>query len=336
MRISSRLKQKIKKLLPAGRKITRRRKLIRRLTVGLIVWFLIIFWLVAAPLNFKADTVVRVPSGVTSTEAADILQAENIIRHPQVFIFLTRLAGGETGIIAGHYYFKRPPTVWTVSKRLMNGDFDVEPVRVTLPEGLTVRDMAVVLDRQLPFFDSDRFIALADTEEGFLFPDTYFFSSFATEEEIVKEMRRNFDRQIADLLPDIDRSPRTLREIVIMASILEKEARTTESRKIIAGILWKRIDNGMRLQVDAVFPYIIGKNTFELSREDLRYDSPYNTYRYEGLPPGAIANPSRNSIEAALYPQSSPFWYYLSDMTGEMHYAIEHDDHVRNKNRYLR
>ena len=280
--------------------------------------------------------VIRIDQGVTTREAAAILQEKSVIKYQGLFILWLRIFSGQTGVIAGDYYFSQSQNVLAVANRLRKGVFDIDPFKITIPEGLTVVSIAKILNRELPTFDQDKFLALSQDEEGYLFPDTYFFSSFITEEDIVKEMRRNFDRQLADLFPAIVNSGKSLDEIVIMASILEKEARTTESRRIISGILWKRIEAGMRLQVDAVFPYIIGKNTFDLTTEDLFYESPYNTYRHEGLPPGPIANPSRDAIEAALYPQSSPFWFYLSDLLGKMHYATNHDDHVRNKNRYLK
>jgi UPF0755 protein len=120
-----------------------------------------------------------------------------------------------------------------------------------------------------------------------------------------------------------------------MASLVEEEARTLETRRTIAGILWKRLKLGMPLQVDAVFPYIIGKNTYELSIGDLALDSPYNTYKYAGLPPAPITNPGLDAMLAAVTPTDSPYLYYLSDRNGKMHYARTHDGHLANKAAYL-
>ena len=121
-----------------------------------------------------------------------------------------------------------------------------------------------------------------------------------------------------------------------MASIVEKETITDESKYIVSGILWKRIDNGMKLQVDAVFPYIFGKNTFDLTSKDLQFDSPYNTYRYEGLPPGPIASPGFEAIRASLYPEETPYWFYLSDRRSQMHYGRTYEEHLKFRNQYLR
>ena len=120
-----------------------------------------------------------------------------------------------------------------------------------------------------------------------------------------------------------------------MASIIEKEVITHEDMKTVSGVLWKRIAIGMPLQVDAVFPYIMGKNTFELTREDLQFDSPYNTYKYKGLPPGPINNPGLDSILAAATPAKTKYVYFLSDKDGNFHYAVSYAQHLANKKKYL-
>jgi len=178
-------------------------------------------------------------------------------------------------------------------------------------------------------------LRLASTSEGFLFPDTYFFLPTASTSAIVEEMRENFNRQTASLQADLLAADKSLLEIVTMASIVEKEAYDSEDRRMIAGVLWKRIEAKMRLQVDAVFPYILGKNTFQLTKADLNYDSPYNTYRYAGLPPGPIGSPSLDAITAALNPTESPYWFYLADDEGVTHFAKDFDEHVANKQKYL-
>jgi len=120
-----------------------------------------------------------------------------------------------------------------------------------------------------------------------------------------------------------------------MASILEGEALTTSDRKLVAGVLWRRLEIGMPLQVDATFSYVNGKTTFELTLDDLKIDSPYNTYKYKGLPPTPINNPGLNSINAALYPTKTKYLYFLSGNDGKMHYARTFEEHKRNRQLYL-
>jgi UPF0755 protein len=117
---------------------------------------------------------------------------------------------------------------------------------------------------------------------------------------------------------------------------MEEEARTFATWQTIAGILWKRLDEGMPLQVDAVFPYIFGDRPYDLTNGDLLTDSLYNTYKYAGLPPGPITNPGVVAIRAAVTPIETPYWFYLSDADGNMHYAVTHDEHLQNREKYLR
>ena len=289
----------------------------------------------ASPGEEKAK-MVRIRSGMNLEEITELLAEEGVVRSARVTEVLARLRGVGTQIEAGDYFFSEPISAWEVTSRLLESEKGIDLVRVTLPEGLTANQKAHLISSRLPEVDRSLLAQKGQKYEGYLFPDTYYFSPFSDEAEILEIMLDNFKNRIEPLEEEIERSERTLEEIVIMASMLELEARTTESRRMISGLLWKRLDDGMLLQVDAVFPYIIGKNTFEVTLEDLRYDSPYNTYRYPGLPAGAIANPGLDSIKAALRPIESPYWYYLSDMEGNMHYTITHEDHVRNKHKYLR
>jgi UPF0755 protein len=170
-----------------------------------------------------------------------------------------------------------------------------------------------------------------------LFPDTYFIFPGERADTVHKMLRENFDQQILDedVVAAIEESGKTLEELLVMASILEKEASRMQDRRTIAGILWERIDRGMPLQVDAVFPYIIGKNTFELTLEDLKVDSPYNTYANKGLPPGPIGNPGLNSILAAATPIASEYLFFLSDYSGDFHFSRTYEQHLNYKRQYL-
>jgi len=121
-----------------------------------------------------------------------------------------------------------------------------------------------------------------------------------------------------------------------MASLIEKESSGDEDRSIISGILWKRFNNNRPLQVDATLSYLLGKKSQDLTVDDLNIDSPYNTYRYPGLPVGPIGNPGLEAIQAAIYPKDSPYWFYLHDKTGKAYYAKTFEEHIANKNKYLR
>jgi UPF0755 protein len=210
-------------------------------------------------------------------------------------------------------------------------------VRITIPEGATTDRMAKIYGDRLERFDPDAFLAQTKPAmEGYLFPDTYFFLPNATENLVIRTMRQNFDDKIAALAPLFASSTRSKEDIIIMASILEKEGNgRNDDRFHIAGILWNRIDKGMPLQVDAVFLYTIGRSTFSLTKEDLASDSPYNTYKVKGLPPTPIGSPSLASIEAALTPIPSKNLFYLADRAGHTYYSRTYTEHKRKKALYI-
>ena len=150
-------------------------------------------------------------------------------------------------------------------------------------------------------------------------------------------MLDNFDKKVtSDIRREIERQKKTLFEIITMASLIEKEVRTEEDRSVVSGILWKRLSIGMALQVDATIVYITGKNTTRISSEETKINSPYNTYRRPGLPPGPIANPGLSAIHAAIYPKESPYLYYLSTPDGNTIFSRTLEEHNKAKSRYLR
>jgi UPF0755 protein len=191
-------------------------------------------------------------------------------------------------------------------------------------------------------FDENLFLSLVQGREGYVFPDTYLIPLTATEQDIAALLLRTFDEKVTQgLASDISQSSRSLDQIIIMASLIEREAKTDSTRKIISGILWKRLDQGWPLQVDATLQYSLGFNQRTGSwwtpptSQDKNFDSPYNTYKYTGLPPAPICSPSLSSIKAALNPESSNYWFYLTDGEGIMHYATTLEAHNQNIRTYL-
>ncbi len=294
------------------------------------------FFIVRPPDDFPVGTPVEVSEGASLREIAASLENSRVVRSAFWLKNFVILLGGERNAQAGEYLFQKSAGVFSVAWTLARGRFGFDLLRVTIPEGTATGEIAALFSQRFPKFSGEAFARAADRAEGYLFPDTYFFPSNVTAPEVVSAMRKNFEEKYALVAEGARAFGKSKSEVVIMASLLEEEARTTESRRIIAGILWKRLDLGMPLQVDAVFPFILGKNTYQLSREDLAYDSPYNTYRYRGLPPGPITNPGLDALRTAVTPIVTPYLYYLSDHAGDMHYAQTFEEHVKNKERYLR
>ncbi len=307
----------------------------RLLLILVIGWALTHTLFLSSPQDFKPGVIVTVAKGSSLAEIAKHFADEKVVRSPTVFKYLIHFAKPGGVAVAGDYVFPQPTNALAVANRLARGQYGIEPVAVTIPEGATSREIARLMAKQIPSFDVDNFEAKASESEGYLFPDTYTFQPTWSVERIIAMMKNQFEMKFKTLDSLLEASGRTPEQVVIMASLLEREARTTESRQTIAGILWKRLDAGMPLQVDAVFPYILGKNTFELSRKDLATSSPYNTYRFRGLPVGPIANPGLDSLTAALTPIASAYLFYLSDSAGNFHYAIDFAGHKLNRTRYL-
>jgi len=298
--------------------------------------FLITVLFFRPPSDFPSDKIVQIEEGASLNQIIGILQKENIIRSSFWFKVFAYATLNQNDLVAGDYFFNQKLGLVSVLFKLANGEYGLTPESVTFYEGLTNLEIAQVLKKRFENFDDETFIAISKDKEGFLFPDTYMFLPNVGPREVLSTLQNNFDNRIEPFLEDIEKSGKTLEEIIIMASIIEREARTQGSRDIISGILWKRIEIDMPLQVDAVFPYFLGKNTYQLTLKDLESDSLYNTYKYKGLPYGPIANPGLSSIKASLYPKMSPYLFYLSDKNGMMHYAEDFEGHKRNRVLYLR
>ncbi|OGG48176.1 hypothetical protein A2761_00480 [Candidatus Kaiserbacteria bacterium RIFCSPHIGHO2_01_FULL_51_33] len=314
----------------------RKAKLLRFFGLATTLVFLLYAIFASAPASFPAGKSIIIPKGATLAEVVSKLQSEHVVRYSFILRMSVVLLGDEGSVHAGTYQFHTRKNVFRVARAIMTGNFGLELIRVTIPEGATARDIADLFsDKQFPAFDRKVFLAKAAPLEGYLFPDTYLFLPTVEAEEVVVTLRDNFSAKLVGVRKDIYGTKHSLRDIVTMASLLEREARSTEVRRMIAGILWKRIEIGMFLQVDAVFGYIKGKDTYSPSLEDLTIDSPYNTYRNKGLPPGPISNPGLDAMVAAATPVESKYLYYLTDQSGVMRYAVTYEEHLANKQKYL-
>jgi UPF0755 protein len=299
--------------------------------------FVFLFAIVSPPIDFPKGEVVEIEKGKNLSQISNNLKERKVIKVSRVLDAVVILLDKEKDIVAGEYSFERPMSVFEIAYRITRGIHGIDTVRIKIPEGATLEEIADIYEQNLTNFNKEEFFVLTRDMEGYLFPDTYIFFKTTKTSDVVDKMLENFDRRVAPYLVDIEKSGKTLKDIVIMASIIQKEAYSNyREKQIISGILWRRMDINMRLQVDATLKYITGKPSSRLTRADLAMDHDYNTYRIYGLPPGAIGAPSLNAIRAAIDPEKSPYLYYLHDNSGQVHYGVTHNDHVNNKNRYLR
>jgi UPF0755 protein len=291
---------------------------------------------ISPPRNFPRNQPVIISQGASArTFTAELAQA-HVIRSPMLFYVFARMSRLDRTLDPGVYEFAHPVWLPQVLWRVAHAEHGISAIRVTITEGMTRYDIANVLASKLPGFDATAFLNESSTSEGYLFPETYLFTPGTSPQDVVTRLRSQFDESTKPLAAHIAASHHSHAEIVTLASILEREAKTTEDMRIVSGILWNRLRIDMPLQVDAAFGYAHQQNGYTPTAADLASDSPYNTYRFRGLPPTPISNPGLTALQAALEPQQTTYLYYLSDTSGTMHYATTLTQHVKNKQRYLR
>lgn len=314
----------------------KRSKIILVLILIVVLYSAYISFRLMAPFGFPENKMITVKKGASLTEVSTLLDKEGLIRSQSLFEFCAKIVGGTKPVSAGQYLFKEPISACTIAIRIARSISGIPAIRVTIPEGMSNKEVVAVLEKNIPGFDTVFFLEHARAQEGFLFPDTYFFPENVTAQGVETIMIANFNKKIEPWNGAIETSKHSMRDIVIMASILEKEATTDEDKAIVAGVLWNRIAKGMPLQVDASFMYLFDKKSSALTGADLKVKSAYNTYINKGLPPGPISNPGIAAIRSAIHPTTSPYIYYLSDKEGVMHYSKTFAEHVANKEKYLR
>lgn len=303
----------------------------------ILLYFLYLF--AVPPFSFKGQNpngvYINIKAGMSARQVSNLLYENKVISSPSSFVSLVSLLGDDNNIHSGIYLFKSGLTIWGAERRIVKGSYGIEAKKITFPEGFTNIQIANRLEANLPGFDKGIFLNLASTSEGYLYPETYFFLPSDSEEVIFGKMRSTFDAETEKLKADFERSTKSQDEIIIMASIIEREVKSLEDKKIVSGILWDRIKAKMALQVDATLAYERGKDSYTLTSSDLKKDTPYNTYTRRGLPPTAISNPGFDSIDAALNPTNSQYVYFLTDRDGNVYYAKTYDEHLKNKAKYL-
>lgn len=303
--------------------------------LGALALLIAAFLFLIPPGGFPKNTIVHVEEGQSFASLAFSLEKDGIVRSAFALRVLARLTSTDDTANAGRYLFEKPVgSVW-VLYRLATGDHGIPTVRVTFPEGTSVREMGTILEKHIADIDLTAWQSMAAMNEGYLFPDTYNFYKDATIEEIIERMRENFDRRTSVLQEQASARGVSFHDIVTMASLIEKEANTDDDRHIVSGILWSRIEEGVALQVDAVFPYIRQNPDHVPNGDDPELVSPYNTYLHRGLPPGPIANPGLEALDSALHPAATEYFYYLTGNDGTMYYAESFEGHKKNREQYL-
>jgi UPF0755 protein len=295
-----------------------------------------------------AEQFVEIPQGSGSVSIAKRLADSGVVHDVNSFRVALWLSGAGRRLQAGEYRFDQPMTPRQVVDKIARGDVYVHPI--TFPEGLTIRQMAALYESK-GMGEAKAFIAAASHGElvrdidpaardleGYLFPDTYALPRKATAEQLIARMVASFTKALTpDIVSAASERGLNVRQLVTLASIVEKETGAKEERPLVAAVYSNRLRIGMGLQCDPTVIYALeraGRYDGNLHREDLQFDSPYNTYRYAGLPPGPIASPGRASLQAAASPASVEYLYFVSKNDGTHAFASTLDEHNRNVHEY--
>lgn len=282
------------------------------------------------------------------------LEKSGLIASRYAFLWHIAREGKAHSLVAGTYALSGNLTIAEITFMMTEGKTVPCDIRITFPEGWDIKKMTLRLtanglpgaeflalaEKPLPrwrqSFDFLRDIPANASLEGFLFPDTYFFDPEVSAESIIEKILANFGKKIdTELRTAIKEKKRTLYETVTLASIVENEVKSEADRKMVADLFLRRLAVGQALQSDATVKYILGIDKIQHTFEETRVDSPYNTYMRAGLPPGPIGNPGLVSIRSVIFPESNPYFYFLSDpSTGRTIFSVTYEEHLENKSLY--
>jgi len=285
--------------------------------------------------NSTTQKVVNIPSGTNAKEIVYILEKNEIIRkNNYTFRILIKLMKLEDQLKYGEYNLSPSMNMLQILDKLVKGEVIV--YKITIPEGYTSSQIAELLEKN-EIAEKEAFLKLVKdsekTPEGYLFPDTYEVPKKYGAEKMVKVMLANFN-QVALVNKFTDKAEEigfSLDEIIILASIIEKEAKFTEEKSKVSSVFHNRLKTGMKLQSCATIQYILEEPKEKLDENDLKIESPYNTYLYKGLPPEAICNPGLDSIMAALEPAEEEYLYFVLGENGRHIFSKTYQEHLKNK-----
>ncbi len=308
-------------------------------------------WAILPPENAKlaAASIVHVSPGSTGWDIGALLSDAGVIRSRTAFVVASRLMGLEQRLQAGDYRLSPGMDLLEIMRHLESGR--VATVRVTIPEGLTLeaiadrlaaaeivdkeRFLALVQDDRLIYGDNSPLDKPTDSLEGYLFPDTYLFVRNQPEEEIIKRMVYRFTEVVGPLMEKAELPEGfSWHEMITLASIIEKEVMVVEEAPLVSAVFWNRLNIGMPLQSDPTVQFVLEESPRKLYNSHLAYDSPYNTYKYRGLPPGPIASPGLSSIKAALKPAEADYLYFVAKGDGTHAFSRTFQQHRAARSRY--
>ncbi len=314
-------------------------------------WLYYQFYLPFSPGEPLKVFIIEKGSGLS--EIASQLKQEGLIRSRLFFSFYVFLKGSQSDLKAGEYNLSPSMNISEIAGQIIQGN--IAGTKITIIEGWNIRDIAAYLGgkgicSKESFLEAVNFSAGVEGEfdflsdkpektnlEGYLFPDTYWVKQTADADDVIKILLTNFGNKLTPAIrEEINAQGKTIFEIITMASLIEKEVATDSDRRVVSGIFWKRLENHYPLQSCATIAYALGFDKWRYSVEDTQIDSPYNTYKYAGLPAGPIANPGLSAIKAAIEPEASDYNYFMSKSDGETVFSKTLQEHNIAIQKYLK
>ena len=285
----------------------------------------------------QSTKIFVINQGESLTSVVNNLSKEGLIRNRLIFFLIVKKLGIERKIQAGDFRLSPAMDAYQIAKNLTHGTLDIW---VTLIEGTRKEEIAQIISQNLGIPETE-FLKYA--KEGYLFPDTYLLPKDATPESIVKILENNFNKKFStELQQKAKAKGLSPTETIILASLVEREAKLSEDRQLVASVILNRFKTEMKLDIDATIQYTLGYQPEEktwwkkvLTTDDLAIDSPYNTYKNKGLPPTPICNPGLAAIQAIANAPETDYFYYLSDKKGKIDYAVTLEEHNENVRKYL-
>jgi len=316
--------------------------------IGLfLLLVLFISWIFLPSYNNLAPVDVVIPRGTDSSEIAKILFEQKVIKKKFLFVLLSKVLNWEQDLKAGRYEFARSNMLEVLYKLREGG---IKIYQITIPEGLPGWEVAEILDVE-GVVKKDSFLALIDNPqvfkedfsflpshsslEGYLYPDTYYFTKEEDSQKVVRKFLSCFQKVVLPIYEEEKlKNSFSLQKIIILASIVEKEAQISSEKPIVAAVFYNRLQKGIPLQADPTIKYALGNFRKRLTHDELKTPSPYNTYLHYGLPPGPICSPGQDSIYAALHPAAVDYLYFVANGDGSHKFSRTYEEHLEAVYKY--